>query len=86
MGCREFPAYFELKEVGEEVRKPEAYSQDAGFMLYDVFDLRRPGLPLMEGEKPFISLFHARIESGVLTVPDFETPDVLKPEPEAAHA
>lgn len=86
MGCREFPAYFELKEVGEELREPVGYSQDMGFMLYDVFDLRRPGLPLMDGGKPFISLFHARIEGGVLNVPDFDSPEVLKPEQEAAHA
>jgi hypothetical protein len=55
-------------------------------MLYDVFDLRRPSAPLMEGEKPFISLFHARIERGVLTVPGFDSSEVLKPEQEAGHA
>ncbi len=86
MGCREFPAYFELKEAGEELRETVDYSQDLGLMLYDVFDLRRPGRPLMEGEGPFISLFHARIEDGTLSVPDFSSPEVLKPEPEAAHA
>jgi CRISPR-associated protein Cas5d len=87
MGCREFPAYFELKEIGEGLRDPVRYSQDLGFMLYDVFDLRRPGLPLMQGGQPFISLFHARIETGVLNVPDFDSPEVLKPEPEeATHA
>lgn len=86
MGCREFPAYFELKELGEELRDPVDHSQDMGFMLYDVFDLRRPGLPLMAGDQPFISLFHARIEKGVLDVPDFDSPEVLKPEQEAAHA
>jgi CRISPR-associated protein Cas5d len=87
MGCREFPAYFELKEIGEELSRPEEYSQDIGFMLYDVFDLRRPSLPLIEGQRAFISLFHARIESGALKVPDFDSSEVLKPEPEeAAHA
>ena len=86
MGCREFPAYYELKEIGEELREPIDYSQDLGFMLYDVFDLRRPGLPLMESEKPFISLFPAQIHGGVLNVPDFDNSKVLKPELEAAHA
>lgn len=87
MGCREFPAYFELKEVGEKLRDPLDYSQEVGFMLYDVFDLRHPGIPLLEGEPPFISLFFARIETGVLNVPDFDSPAVLKPESEeAAHA
>lgn len=86
MGCREFPAYFELKEVDEELSEPVEYFQDLGFMLYDIFDLRRPGLPLMECDRPFISLFHAKIEKGVLNVPDFDSPEVLKPEPEAAYA
>jgi CRISPR-associated protein Cas5d len=86
MGCREFPAYFELKEINDKLREPIEYSQDVGFMLYDVFDLRRPGHPLMESEKPFISMFQARIQSGVLKVPEFDSPEVLKPELEAAHA
>ncbi len=86
MGCREFPAYFELKEVDQRLSDPLDYTQDIGFMLYDVFDLRRPGLPLMEGDRPFISLFHAKVEKGVLNVPDFDSPEVLKPEREAAHA
>ena len=86
MGCREFPAYFELKEVGEELRQPVNHTQDLGVMLYDVFDLRRPGLPLMEGEHPFISLFHALIDNGVINVPDFNGPEVLKPEREVVHA
>lgn len=86
MGCREFPAFFELKEVGEKLGEPEDYSQDLGFMLYDLFDLRSPGTALMEGQRPFISLFQARIEKGVLRVPDFESPEVLKPKQEDINA
>lgn len=86
MGCREFPAYFELKEVGEYLTEPVDYTQDVGFMLYDIFDLRKPGLPLMEGNRAFISLFHARIEKGVLKVPDFNSNEVLKPEEGGIHA
>lgn len=87
MGCREFPAYFELKENGDKRDKPAEYSQDVGLMLYDVFDLRRPGLPLTNGERPFVSLFHATIKNGVLTIPEFDSADVLRPESkEGAHA
>jgi len=86
MGCREFPAYFELKEVDEVLAKPVDYSQDVGLMLYDVFDLSRPGSPLVGHRRPSISLFHARIERGVLSVPDFGGPEVIKPGPEASHA
>jgi CRISPR-associated protein Cas5d len=86
LGCREFPAYFELKEIGEKSGDPVDYSQDLGLMLYDVFDLRKPNKALNEGEKPFITLFHATIEKGVLTVPEFDSSEVLKPEEEVEHA
>ena len=79
MGCREFPAYFHLKEVADELCDPVDYSQDLGFMLYDLFDLHRPGLPLAEGKQPFILMFDAQVEHGVLKVPDFASPKVLKP-------
>ena len=41
LGCREFACYFELApEPGEAAAE---YSADLGLMLYDVFDLSRPG-------------------------------------------
>lgn len=86
MGCREFPAYFELKEVGERFTDPVDYSQDLGVMLYDVFDLRKPNTALNEGQKPFISLFHAMIDKGMLKVPEFDSTEVLKPEEESKDA
>jgi CRISPR-associated protein Cas5d len=44
-------------------------------MLYDVFDLSRPGT----GEdKPAISLFRARVEDGVMRVPRYEDAAVVK--------
>ncbi|MCX7016719.1 MAG: type I-C CRISPR-associated protein Cas5c [Candidatus Sumerlaeota bacterium] len=86
LGCREFPAYFELRENGDDLREPVRYSQDLGLMLYDVFDLRCPGTALMEGQRPFISLFRAMIKGGALEVPEFESPAVLKPEAEVPDA
>jgi CRISPR-associated protein Cas5d len=82
-GCREFPAYFRLVEEDEPAAQPTAYSQDLGFMLYDVFDLSRPGTP---EDKPFVSLFHAEVVNGVLDVPPFESEAVLKPKGGADHA
>jgi CRISPR-associated protein Cas5d len=82
MGCREFPAYYELKEVGEQLSPPEDYSQEIGLMLYDVFDLRRPNSSLFNGDRPFISIFQAKVQSGILSVPEFESPEVLKPHAE----
>ncbi|MBN2057005.1 type I-C CRISPR-associated protein Cas5 [bacterium] len=81
-GCREFPAYFRLVE-DKEPPPPAAYSQDLGLMLYDVFDLSRPGT---SEDKPFISLFHAKVVNGVLDIPSFESTSVLKPEGGGTHA
>lgn len=55
---------------------------DFGWMLYDVFDLRRAN---DEFAPPRISLFHARMILGVLNVPEYGDPAVKKVE-EVAHA
>lgn len=76
LGCREFPAYFELVEPEALAEGPlEEVNLDLGFMIYDVFDLSRPGGP---GDAPAISLFPARVERGVLEVPPWDDPAVLK--------
>lgn len=82
LGCREFPAFFELVEVGQETQ-PAAFDQDLGYMLYDVFDLSRPG---HEYSPPSISLFQASIAAGVLEVPPFDSPEVVRVSGGAAHA
>ncbi len=76
LGCREFAAFFELIDLNQPQRPPVPYDQDIGLMLYDVFDLSRPGTP---ADKPFITLFRAKIEHGVLEVPPFDSDLVLKP-------
>ena len=48
-----------------------------GWMLYDVFDLRRD---TVSDDKPFITLFDATVRNGALKVPAFESDDVRKPE------
>ncbi len=80
LGCREFPAYFELVEQGMQLESPLDWSLDIGLMLYDVFDLAEPGksLDTEHGELPCISLFRAKIEKGVLLVPPYESDEVLK--------
>lgn len=74
-GCREFPAYFELVEVGAPPPQVEPFDLDIGLMLYDVFDLSRPGASV---DTANISLFRATVRGGVLPVPDFASADVLK--------
>ncbi len=81
LGCREFPAYFEL--VGDEPSESRALptvNLDIGYMVYDVFDLSQPG---DADSPPAISLFPARVEAGVLEVPPWEDPTVLKVPQEA---
>lgn len=76
LGCREFPAYFELVEEEASGRAALADVEiDLGFMLYDVFNLDRPG---NAHDRPAISLFAARVVGGVLEVPPWEDAAVLK--------
>jgi CRISPR-associated protein Cas5d len=76
-GCSEFPAFFEHVPSGEERRSPVPFDQHLGWMLYDVFDLRRE---VVRDDKPFISLFDATVVNGVLDVPPFDNDKVRKPE------
>ena len=81
MGCREFPAFFEyITDVAQEPM-PVEFNQNLGFMLYDVFDLRKVN---DQFSKPFVSVFRAEIDNGVLDVPDYDDDRVLKPE--VSHA
>lgn len=77
-GCREFPAYFELVEVGATPVKPVDWTQDLGLMLYDVFDLNVPGERITKAEDVHISVFRASVQSGILRVPDFAGSEVFK--------
>lgn len=76
-GCREFTAFFEYVESGEDRKPPASFDQHIGWMLYDVFDLRRD---VVQDSTPFISLFDATVKGGVLEVPSFESKQVRKPE------
>jgi CRISPR-associated protein Cas5d len=73
-GCREMPAYFKLVELGSE-QGPIDHDEDLGLMLYDVFDLSRPGTA---HDAPAVSLFRAEMRGGIVQVPDYASPDVLK--------
>ncbi len=77
-GCSEFPAFFKYIQPGESSSKQAIpLDQHIGWMLYDVFDLRRDVVP---DDKPFISLFDATMKRGVLEVPPFDNEKVRKPE------
>ncbi|MBX3417659.1 MAG: type I-C CRISPR-associated protein Cas5 [Pirellulaceae bacterium] len=86
LGCREFIAFFRLIENAANEPKSCDYSQDLGFMLYDVFDIRSNNHEIRYGGKednwkqmrPTVSIFKARIESGVLDVPPIGSDKILK--------
>lgn len=73
LGCREFTAYFQLVEGSAS---PAPVNEDIGWMLYDVFDLSRPG---SNSDAPSISLFKAEVRNGVLQVPPYASAEVRKP-------
>jgi len=73
LGVREFPAYFGPAQP--EYSPLQGFTQDLGFMLYDVFDLLHPGTA---HSAPCISLFHAQVRDGVIEVPDYASDAVLK--------
>lgn len=75
-GCREFPSYFELVEPGAPVNDPLPLDMDIGLMLYDVFDLSKPGIST---DEPKISLFRAIVKNGCMEIPEYENDEeVLK--------
>ena len=74
-GCREFPAYFQLVAPESPPAERLPVNIEVGLMLYDVFDLSRPGSCHAE---PSISLFRATVKEGVLNVPPYESEEVLK--------
>jgi CRISPR-associated protein Cas5d len=77
-GCREFPAFFDYVEnPTAHHATPVPFDQHLGFMLYDVFDLRKEAVK--DNEPPFIALFDAKVVGGVLEVPPFESEAVKKP-------
>jgi CRISPR-associated protein Cas5d len=77
LGCREFCAYFELLPNDAKAIAPANITENIGWMLYDIFDLSRPGL---NTDAPSISLYQASIDKGVLLVPEFLSPEVRKPQ------
>lgn len=82
LGCREFVSFFRL--VTDPATEPPVcrYTQDLGFMLYDVFDLSTDNHTAFrkswKSVRPSVSVFAARIEEGVLEVPSIESDAVLR--------
>ena len=75
LGLRDFIAYF---QEGTEPVQPIDLDLDLGLMLYDVFDLHQ--WQVTQKAQPFVTLFHAQLRHGILDIPDFDSPEVIRPE------
>lgn len=73
LGLREFVAYF---EESDGIRQPIDVSMDAGWMVYDVFDLH--DYSVSKKARPKLSLYHAVMDHGVIEVPPYDSPEVAK--------
>lgn len=73
LGMREFVCYFSEPTDAQPI--PDTLN--LGIMLYDVFDLHK--YEVTAKAEPFVTVFEAKLENGVLNVPDFDSELVLKP-------
>ena len=73
MGNREFIAYF--KECDKEMQ-PIDENLDAGWMLYDVFDLN--DFAVHKKVQTKLSMFQAVMKHGVIEIPPYESAEVRK--------
>ena len=73
LGLREFACYF---EESDGTRPPIQQSMDAGMMVYDLFGPE--DVKVTEKTQIRMSLFRAVMENGVIQVPPYESPEVLK--------
>lgn len=70
LGCREFSCFFKLVDVEKDPSVPIKETRDLGFMLYDM-DYSNP-----EDIRP--AFFRAKLENGVINVPDWNSEEVRK--------
>lgn len=68
-GCREFSCFFKPVDLEREFAQPIPESRDLGFMLYDM-DYSDNNI------KP--AFFRAKMENGVIVLPDWDSGEVLK--------
>ncbi len=70
LGCREFAAQFRLVDPEAEPAAPIAETRDMGWMLYD--------LDFTDPEKPKPLFFKAKIDNGVIRIPDRSNPEEVR--------
>lgn len=73
LGLREFVCYF---EESDGMRQPIRQSLDMGMMVYDLFGPE--DIVVSKKVNIQMSLFHAIMKDGVIVVPPYDSPEVLK--------
>lgn len=71
LGCREFAANWRYIENTDGLEPPLAESRDLGIMLYDMDFDKNP-------QKPDAMFFRARMEQGVIVVPEKNSEEVMR--------
>lgn len=75
LGLKEFVAYFEEADRSNGSR-PIPVDMDLGLMVYDVFDLH--DFSVRRKTRPRLSLYHCVMKQGVIDVPPYDSPEVIK--------
>lgn len=75
LGLKEFVGYFQEGDC-ERGPKPIPVDMDLGLMVYDIFDLH--DCEVREKTRPRLSLYHCVMHQGVIQVPPYDSPEVLK--------
>lgn len=78
LGCREFSCFFKLVNAEQEPVTPILETRDLGFMLYDMdySGVKNPEKIGPNDIKP--AFFRAKLENGVVNVPDWDSEEVHK--------
>lgn len=71
LGCREFAANWRYIDNTEQLESPLAEDRDMGIMLYDMDFEGNP-------QKPDAMFYRARMEQGLIVVPDKDSKEVLR--------
>lgn len=75
LGLREFVAYFQEGD-SENGPPPIPVDMDLGLMVYDIFDLH--DYEIRKKARPQLSLYYCVMKQGVIQVPPYDSPEVLK--------
>lgn len=73
LGLREFVAYY---EESDGTRPPIKEDLDAGLTVYDLFNLH--DFQVRKKTVTQLSLYHAVMKQGVIIVPPYDSPEVIK--------